>query len=56
MLPSLDKVNQKLRVRLGEALATVSNESQPLDKVATKNLDALRAYSLGERAYISSRR
>jgi putative peptide modification system cyclase len=54
VLPSLDKVNQKLRVRLGEALATVSNESQPLDKVATKNLDALRAYSLGERAYSSN--
>ena len=54
VLPSLDKVNQKLRVRLGEALATVSSESQPLDKVATKNLDALRAYSLGERAYISN--
>lgn len=46
VLPSLDKVNQKLRVRLGEALATVSNESKPLEKVATKNLDALRAYSL----------
>ncbi len=51
VLSSLDSVNQKLRVRLGEALATVSSESQPLDKVATKNLDALRAYSLGERAY-----
>jgi len=51
VLPSLDKVNQQLRVRLGEALATVSNESKPLDKVATKNLDALRAYTLGQRAY-----
>ena len=56
VLPSLDKVNQKLRVRLGEALATVSTESQPLDKVATKNLDALRAYSLGERAYTQQSR
>jgi len=55
VLPSLDTVNQKLRVRLGEALATVSSESQPLDKVATKNLDALRAYSLAERAYSSER-
>ncbi|HSS07986.1 MAG TPA: putative peptide modification system cyclase, partial [Rhodanobacteraceae bacterium] len=55
VLPSLHKVNQKLRVRLGEALATVSNESQPLDKVATKNLDALRAYSLAERAYQSEK-
>jgi len=56
VLPSLDKVNQKLRVRLGEALATVSNESQPLDKVATKNLDALRAYSLARQAYNTGRR
>lgn len=51
VLPSLDKVNQQLRVRLGEALATVSSETRPLDKAATKNLDALRAYSLGRRAY-----
>ncbi|MEO7062692.1 MAG: putative peptide modification system cyclase [Dokdonella sp.] len=50
VLPSLDQVNQKLRVRLGEALATVSNESKPLEKVATKNLDALRAYSLAATA------
>jgi putative peptide modification system cyclase len=50
VLPSLDRINQKLRVRLGEALATVSNESKPLDRVATRNLDALRAYSLGQHA------
>ncbi len=47
ILPSLDTINERLRVRLGEALATVSNESKPLEKVATKNLDALKAYSLG---------
>ena len=51
VLPSLDTVNEKLRVRLGEALATVSNESKPLDKVATRNLEALRAYSLGVNEY-----
>ena len=51
VLPSIDKVNAQLRVRLGEALATVSNESQPLERVATKSLDALRAYSLGDKAY-----
>jgi putative peptide modification system cyclase len=56
VLPSLDKVNQKLRVRLGEALATVSSESQPLEKVATKNLDALRAFSVGLRAYNTGHR
>ncbi|WP_300615628.1 putative peptide modification system cyclase [Dokdonella sp.] len=53
VLPSLDKVNQQLRLRLGEALATVSSESKPLEKAATKNLEALRAYSLGRRAYNS---
>ncbi len=55
VLPSLDKVNQQLRVRLGEALATVSNESTPLEKAATKNLEALRAYSLAQRAYNSNK-
>ncbi len=47
ILPSLDTINERLRVRLGEALATVSNESKPLDKVATKDLDALKSYTLG---------
>lgn len=51
VLPSLDKVNRQLRVRLGEALATVSSESKPLERVATKNLDALRAYAAGNRSY-----
>lgn len=55
LLSSVDKVNQQLRVRLGEALTTVSSESQPLAKVATKDLDALRAYSLGLQAYAHSR-
>lgn len=55
VLPSLDKVNQQLRVRLGEALATVSKESTPLEKAATKNLEALRAYSLAQRAYNSNK-
>lgn len=55
LLSSVDKVNQQLRVRLGEALTTVSSESQPLEKVATKNLDALRAYTIGLHAYAHSR-
>ncbi|HET9031397.1 MAG TPA: putative peptide modification system cyclase [Dokdonella sp.] len=46
ILPSLDTINERLRVRLGEALATVSNESMPLEKVATENLDSLKAFSL----------
>ena len=51
VLPSLDQVGQKLRLRLGEALAVVSKESVPLDRAATKNLDALRAYSVAQQAY-----
>ncbi len=51
VLPSIDKVNAQLRVRLGEALASVSKESQPLEKVATKSLDALRAFTLARNAY-----
>jgi len=55
VLPSLDAINGRLRVRLGEALATVSNETLPLQKVATPNLDALRAYSLGSRNYMQGK-
>ncbi len=53
VLSSLDLVNRRLRIRLGEALATVGEASEPLDKVATQNLDALRAYSLATRHYAS---
>jgi len=51
VLSSLDAVNGKLRLRLGEATAMVSSDSKPLDKAATASLDALRAYSLGQHAY-----
>lgn len=54
VLPSLDRVNQKLRLRLGEALAAVSENSKPLDRATTGNLDALRAFSLGRRAYYAN--
>ena len=51
ILSSLDAINNRLRVRLGEALATVSEESMPLEKAATSNLDALRAFSLAYKAH-----
>ncbi|HST26791.1 MAG TPA: tetratricopeptide repeat protein, partial [Rudaea sp.] len=35
------------------ALAQVSATNKPLEQVATANLDALRAYSLGQRAYFT---
>ncbi|MGN6788465.1 MAG: putative peptide modification system cyclase, partial [Rhodanobacteraceae bacterium] len=51
VLPSLDNVSKQLRGKLGEALAMVSKQSQPLAQVATPDLNALKAYSLGEKAY-----
>src|SRR6185437_4668371 len=51
VLPSLDNVSKQLRGKLGEALAMVSRQSQPLAQVATPDLNALKAYSLGESAY-----
>ncbi|HET7221798.1 MAG TPA: putative peptide modification system cyclase, partial [Rhodanobacteraceae bacterium] len=51
VLPSLDSVSKQLRGKLGEALAMVSKQSQPLAQVATPDLNALKAYSLGEQAY-----
>jgi len=51
VLNSIDQINERLRERLGEALASVSKDSQPLDRVATGNLDALRAFSLAQQAH-----
>jgi putative peptide modification system cyclase len=54
VLGSIDQIDRRLRERLGEALGSISRDSQPLERVATKSLDALRAYSLGQRAYAHS--
>jgi putative peptide modification system cyclase len=49
-LDSIDRVAASLRGRLGEAVASIQKDSQPLPEVTTKNLDALRAYALGVKA------
>ena len=54
-LASIDKVNLALRGRLGEALASIEQDSRPLPQVTTANLDALRAYALGQSAYAKGR-
>ncbi|HEY9112161.1 MAG TPA: putative peptide modification system cyclase [Rhodanobacteraceae bacterium] len=54
VLPSLDSVSKQLRCKLGEALAMVSKQSQPLAQVATPDLNALKAYSLGDRSYATA--
>lgn len=48
---SVGDASQALRQRLGETLATVRADSTPLEKATTPNLDALRAFTLGQHAY-----
>jgi putative peptide modification system cyclase len=50
-LDSIDTVTAALRGKLGEALQSIEKDSEPLPKVSTGNLDALRAYALGQKAY-----
>ena len=50
-LASIDEVTGALREKLGEALEAVEQDSAPLPEVTTENLDALRAYALGEKMY-----
>ncbi|MBO9829725.1 putative peptide modification system cyclase [Xanthomonas sp. A2111] len=50
-LASIDDVAAQLRGKLGEAMDSIAQSSQPLPQVATPSIDALRAYSLGVTAY-----
>ncbi len=47
VLDAIDTVVRDLRRGLGETLASIDETSEPLQKVTTANLDALRLYSLG---------
>ncbi len=51
VLDSIDTVTAALRGKLGEAVKSIEMDSAPLPQVATNNLDALRAYALGVKAY-----
>ncbi|GAB3387096.1 putative peptide modification system cyclase [Lysobacter fragariae] len=51
VLGSIDQVTASLRGKLGEAVKSIEKDSEPLPEVTTKNLDALRAYALGQKAY-----
>lgn len=53
MLPAVDAVVGDLRRRLGESLASIEARSEPLEKVTTGNLEALKAYSLAIKALAS---
>ncbi len=49
VVPSIDRLSQKLRSKIGESLRSVRRE-QPLERVTTANLEALRKYSDALRA------
>jgi len=50
-LASIDQVTTGLREKLGETVKAIEQDSKPLPQVTTANLDALRAYALGQEAY-----
>ncbi|QSX79038.1 putative peptide modification system cyclase [Agrilutibacter solisilvae] len=50
-LSSIDSVTAALRADLGEAVKAIETDSEPLPQVTTANLDALRAYALGQKAF-----
>ena len=51
VLDALSEAASKLRGELGESLATVQRFDVPLAEATTSSLDALKAYSLGQKAY-----
>jgi len=52
VLESLAKAASALRGKLGESLASVKKFDTPLEQATTSSLEALQAYTLGERAHI----
>jgi DNA-binding winged helix-turn-helix (wHTH) protein/tetratricopeptide (TPR) repeat protein len=51
VLKSLDQIVRKARSRLGESLVTVEKFDTPLVDATTPSLDALNAYSMGQKKY-----
>jgi serine/threonine protein kinase/tetratricopeptide (TPR) repeat protein len=54
VLDALGEAASKLRTELGESLATVQKFDVPLAQATTSSLEALKAYSLGNKAYNES--
>jgi len=52
VLDALGKATSKLRSELGESLATVQKYDVPLFQVTTPSLEALKAYSLAQKAMV----
>ena len=52
VLKALDRAATQLREKLGESLATVQQFDTPLFEATTPSLEALKAYSLGQKALL----
>jgi tetratricopeptide (TPR) repeat protein len=50
ILKALDRLSKRMRERIGESLRSI-RDNQPLEKVTTSSLEALRLYSEGARAH-----
>ena len=50
VLNSLSQIARQFRTRVGESLATVERHSTPLAEATTSSLEALKAYSTGNKA------
>jgi tetratricopeptide (TPR) repeat protein len=51
VLKALDQASTKLRTGLGESLSTVQKYDTPIAEATTSSLEALKAYSLGGKAF-----
>ena len=54
LLGSIDSLTSSLRSELGEAVKVIKLDSVELPMATTENLEALRAYAMGQKAYASS--
>jgi eukaryotic-like serine/threonine-protein kinase len=54
VLNSLSQIARSFRTRVGESLSTVNEHSTPLAEATTPSLEALKAYSSGMKAVLSS--
>ncbi len=52
VLNALGNASAKLRSKLGESLSTVQKFDAPLAEATTSSLEALKAFSLGEKAFL----
>ncbi|MFG6109247.1 putative peptide modification system cyclase [Stenotrophomonas rhizophila] len=52
VLAAVDKVSLELRDELGEEAAMIQRDAMPLPEVTTANMDALRAFALGQKRYL----